>query len=333
MSIVSLERFLKDAGKSGSRPPATDSTSSYLELSSRLMAAICRSVLVGGTYTDLSCKLEDLRKNLNVASEREASGTARETEAVLQMFQNRVRQTDEETAAEFKGILDILNTAFAQLNARSEKSDERMKHLETGLSRVAKVDDLGSLRAQVGKMLEFVRQETKVDQTNGKAELDSLGSQIRQAQQTSARFRTHFATREEAVDELKARLGTGADANLHTALFVADSLRAVRVRHGDEIANNILQDLGRNEIQSLAPNGAVFCWSPTSILLIWDHADAAMAPSELPGRFKAPIECKAFVGTRTAIFNIALRSMVRAASGSVDEIVWALDRFQKGGTA
>ena len=38
-----------------------------------------------------------------------------------------MRQTDEETAKEFKGVLDILNNAFGQLNARSEKSDERMK--------------------------------------------------------------------------------------------------------------------------------------------------------------------------------------------------------------
>jgi len=333
MSIVSLEKFLYDARKSGGPAPAADATGSYLELSSRLMAAICRSVLVGETFTDLSGKLEEIRKNLNVAGEREASGTARETEALLQAFQHRVRQTDEETAQEFKGVLDILNNTFVQLNARSEKSDERMKHLEAGLNRVAKVDDLGSLRAQVGKMLEFVRQEAKFDQTNGKAEIDSLGSQIRQVQQSASRFRVHFATREEAIEELKSRLSSGGAACLHTALFVADSLRAVRVRHGDEIANNILEDLARKEIQSLVPGGGVFCWSPTSLLLIWDHADVTTAPSELPGRFKAPIECKAFVGTRTALFNIALRSVVRAANGSLDEIVWALDRFQKGGAA
>lgn len=333
MSIVSLEKFLYDARKSGGPAPATEASGSYLELSSRLMAAICRSVLVGETFTDLSGKQEELRKNLNVAAEGEASGTARETEALLQTFQQRVRQTDEETAKEFKGVLDILNNAFAKLNARSEKSDERMKHLEAGLNRVTRADDLGSLRAQVGKMLEFVRQEVKFDQTDGKAEIDSLGNQIRQAQQATSRFRVHFATREEAIEELKSRLGKGGDAGLHTALFVADSLRAVRVRHGDEIANNILQDLARKEIQSLVPSGAVFCWSPTSILLIWDHADAATAPSELSARVKAPIECKAFVGTRTALFNIALRSMVRAANGPVDEIVWALDRFQKGGAA
>ncbi|HEX4771079.1 MAG TPA: hypothetical protein VH351_09630 [Bryobacteraceae bacterium] len=333
MSIVSLEKFLYDPRRPAGPAAATDPAGSYLELSSRLMAAICRSVLVGGTFTDLSGKLDELRKNLSVAGERDASGTAHETESLLQTFQQRVRQTDEETAKEFKGVLDILNNAFGQLNARSEKSDERMKHLEAGLNHVAKVDDLGSLRAQVGKMLEFVRQEVKFDQTNGKAEIDSLGSQIRQIQQSTSRFRAPFATREEAIDALKSRLDSGKDANLHTALFVADSLRAVRVRHGDEVANNILQDLACNPIQSLAPEGAVFCWSPTSILLIWDHADVASAPGELAGRIKPPVECKAFVGTRTALFNIGLRSTVRAANGPIDEIVWALDRFQKGGSA
>jgi hypothetical protein len=330
MSIVSLEKYLYGPRKPNNPTPQSYPFS-YLELSSRLLAGVCRSVLVGEPFADLSGKLEELRKTLNAAAEREAdSGIAGETETILQTFQDRVRQTDGQTAAEFKGVLDILNNAFMQISARSEKSDERMKELETSLSRAARIEDLGTLKLYVGKMLEFVKKEGKSDQTEGKADIEKLGNQVRQAHQSSSRFRLQIGGHEEAVTELTTQL-TASNGSLHAALFVADSLRALRVRHGDEIAGNILQDLARKEIQGLAPDGNVFCWSPTSVLLLWHHDSADIAPGDLPNRVKSPLEHRAFVGTRIAVFNIVLRSVVMPARGSVQDIIFALDRFSRGG--
>jgi hypothetical protein len=330
MSIVSLEKYLRDSGKAA-KPDPQGHPFSYLELSNRLMAGVCRSVLVGEPFADLSAQLEELRKNLSVSAEREADARiAGETEALLQTFQDRVRETDEQTAKEFKGVLDVLNNAFMQISARSEKSDERMKSLESSLSRASRIDNLGTLKMFVGKMLEFVKQEGKSDQ-DGKADIENLGNQVRQAHQSSSRFRLQLGGREEAIKALTSQLAAPNNANLHVALFVADSLRALRVRHGDEIAGTILQELARKEIQELAPDGNVFCWSGTSVLLLWRHDNASAAPGDLPNRIKSPLEQRAFVGTRVAVFNIVLRSVVMAARGAAEEIVWALDRFSRGG--
>jgi hypothetical protein len=331
MSMVSLEKYLNQPRKQNNTGPQTHPFS-YLELSSRLMAGVCRSVLVGEPFADLSGKLEEVRKTLSVGAEQQAEPRiAGEIEALLQTFQDRVRQTDEQTAEEFKGVLDVLNNAFMQISSRSEQSDERMKGLEASLSRASKIDDLGTLRLYVGKMLEFVRQEGKSDQT-GKADLEKLGNQVRQAHQSGSRFRPQIGGREDALKELTTQLTAPDTANLHAALFVADSLRALRVRHGDEIAGTILQDVARKEIQGLAPDGRVFCWSPTSVLLLWDHNIATAAAKDLPNRIKSPLEHRAFVGTRIAVFNIVLRSVVMAARGNVEEVVWALDRFSRGGS-
>lgn len=333
MSIVSLEKFLYDARKRSEATPEPQSTGSYLELANRQMAAICRSVFVGETFSDLAAKLEELRKNLSVAGEPDPSKTAHKVEAILQNFQSRVRLNEQETAREFKGVLDILTNAFAQLSTRTEKSDERLKHLEAGLSRLSRTDDLGTLRSHVSRMLDFVRQESKADETSGRAELEVLSKDICKAHQFTSRYRLQIWNREQAIEDLKLRLAGDDRKTLYVGVFVVDALRALRLRHGDEIAANILQDLAQKEIQPVVPAGTVSCWSPKSILLVWNHENAAAAPSDLPSRLKAPFEHRAFVGTRTAVFTIVMRSMVRAAQGSVEEMVAAIDSFAKGGLA
>ena len=333
MSLLSLEKYLYDPRKRSEVVAERNQAGSYVEMSTRVLSAIRRSVLVGEAFVDLSEEMEGLRKSLHVESDASmASQNAARIETLLETFQNRVRQANVERASDFKNVLDILNETFTHLHAGSEKSDTRLKQFETDLNRAAKIDDISTLRGHLSKMLEVVRQEGKRDLDETHATLETLGQQIRQVHTATSRFRIQMLGRLEAIEDLKWEVAdTKNSADLYLALFASDSLRALRARHGDDIAANMLEELGRKQIQVLAPEGKVFCWSPTSLLLMWHHSDTATAPGELPNRVKSPFEYRAFVGTRVATFNVAIRSLVMQGSGTADEIVWALDRFWKGG--
>lgn len=337
MSLVSLEKYLyqsqkKHAAAEQPQPSPAPSLGGYVELSMRVLSAIRRSVFTGEALSDLSEELEAIRKELNGAAGGEAaSQSAGRVEALLATFQSRLREAQEERAADFKKVLDILNETFTHLSAGTEQSGVRLKQMEVNLSRAAKIDDLASLRGQLLKMLDYVRQESKLSQ-EAQPTLETLGQQIRQAHASTSRFRVQLPNRLEALELLKEKLAARTvPDNLHLALFAADSLRALRARHGDEIGANILDELGRKQIQALSPEGKVFCWSPTSILLMWDHRDPFTAPGDLPHHLKSPFEQRAFVGTRVATFSVAVRSLVMPATGAIEEISASLDRFWKGG--
>jgi hypothetical protein len=336
MSLLKLEKSLYNLRKRVEPAPETrlPSGAGYLVLATRVISAIRRSVFVGETFSDLSAQLETIRKDLHVESEPTVlSENANLIEKSLEAFHSRTREENQGRANDFRNVLDILNETFSHLHSGSEKSGGRLKALEAGLSRAAKIDDLAALRTHMSQMLEFVRQEGKRDQLESEETLESLGQQIQQAHTAISRFRLQMPDRADAIAHLTSQLANvETSADLHVALFVIDSLRAIRIRHGEEIALHALEDLGRKKIPHLDPRGKVFCWSPTSILLVWRHADEKTAPGDLPARLQSPLEHRAFVGTRIATFTLAVRSVVMAAAGPVDEIVWALDRFWKGGS-
>lgn len=330
MGILSLEKYLY-GGRPTNTTAAVDEVGAptYLEFAVRALSSIRRSVLVGESLADISENVELIRRALEVESQTESiSDCADQLDALLEVFQKRNREQLQAQTNEFRHLLDILNDTFAHLDAGTEKSVERFRQLEAGLSKAARLEDLTALRGQLCKMLEYVRSESARDQRETKTAVETLGKQIREVQ-TLPRARTQLLGRSEALafaTELRA-----AGGQPQAALFAADSLRAIRIRHGDDLANSILQDAARKHIAGLTPNGHVFCWSPAAVLLIWNQAEVDIPPAQVPSRLQMPLQHRAFVGARMATFSIAVRSVVLPATGAIEDLAEALDRFAQAG--
>lgn len=332
MGLLSLERYLYAGQPQIESNSAETEPPNYLDFATRTLSSIRRSVLTGESLHDLSENVELIRRTLQIeSSEKCISECANQMEGLLESFQQRNREQGQQQAAEIHNLLDLLNETFVHFHAGTEKSAERLKELETGLGRAAKIDDIAALRAQVSKMLDYVRAEGARDQHEDQKTLENLGQQIRDAH-TVSRPQTKLSGKADALEYL-ACLRRGESSNPHAALFVVDSLRAIRVRHGDELANTILRDAATKSIAPLTPGGKAFCWSPISILLVWDHAGSETAPADILNRLPTALQQRAFIGTRIATFSLAVRFMVVPAAAPVDEIVSALDRFAKAGPA
>ena len=101
MSILTLNKFLLNGWRESEAVIPEAISGHYLDVASRALAAIRRSVLVGETFTDLFEEMDSIRKDLHVENGSEAvSACATRVEDLLVTYQNRLRSADQDRAAE-----------------------------------------------------------------------------------------------------------------------------------------------------------------------------------------------------------------------------------------
>jgi len=335
LSLVTLNRYLLGRRHEGEVVVPEPPSENYLDLATRTIAALRRSVLCGETFADLFEAADAIRKDLHVEHGHEiVNQCATKMEDLLAAYQARLRQAECDRASDLRSVLDMLNETMSYFTDDSQRTAERRKQLETNLTKAARLEDISSLRSYLTRMVQAVRDEGRQDHDKTKEVIDLLGRQIQQVHRAQQKFSSDLPGRTEAINYLSHIRETHRHSSqLHIALFVADSLAAIRERHGDETAKAILQDLGRKQLKSLTPDGQVFCWSPNALALIWQHTDDSSAASDLSAGLKMPCEQRVFVGTRVAIFNVMLRSLTVEVRDSTEEIEATLDRFNRRGSA
>jgi hypothetical protein len=333
VSILTLNKFLLNGWRESEVVVPEAISGHYLDVASRALAAIRRSVLVGETFTDLFEEMDAIRKDLHVENGSEAVGVcATRVEDLLVTYQNRLRSADQDRAADFKSVVEVLNEALTYLTEHDQTSQERREQLENNLSVAARLDDISTLRSHLAKILLSVRDEGRRGRDKAQEVIASLGQQIQQVHKVQSRFAPQLPGRNSAVEHLKPILETTA-VGLRMAMFAADALRVIRERHGEEVATSIVQDLGLKRLQPLFQESKVFRWAPNALLLVWRDTDASKAPGDVLVGLKPSYEQRAFVGTRVAVFSITLRSLVIQTRGTMDELILTFDRFSRAGAA
>jgi hypothetical protein len=333
VSILTLNKFLLNDRRESQGAVPEAIPGHYLDVASRALAAVRRSVLVGETFADLFEEMDSIRKDLHVENGPEAvSVCATRVEDLLVTYQNRLRTADQDRSADFKSVVDVLNEALNYLTEDNQKSQERREQLENNLTVAARLEDVSTLRSHLAKILLSVRDEGRRGRDKAQQVIDSLGQQIQQVHKAQSRFAPQLPGRNSAIEHLKPILGaTPPPAGVRMAMFAADSVRVIRERHGDEVASSIVQDLGLKRLQPLFPESKVFRWAPNALLLVWRDTDPSKAPGDVLVGLKPSYEQRAFVGTRVAVFSITLRSLVIQTRGTMEELILTFDRFSRAG--
>ena len=180
-------------------------------------------------------------------------------------------------------------------------------------------------------MLAFVRDELVQERDQTREALRALGKQLDLANRAASRFRTNLPNRDEAISALARTTGEAeSEDKPYVGIFVADVLSTLQLRHGNDISEYFLAEVGRRRILPLVPGGKIFRWSAQSVLAIWSsNKGLAEISAEIANSCQIPFECQAFVGTRTATFCIALRFRVLTSQLNTVELVRAFDGFAK----
>jgi GGDEF domain-containing protein len=328
LSLLSLEKYLYAPynGPEIARKP--EAVTGFFGFSSSLLETI-RSALIGEALADIARNLDSLRESLRPDHEPTAlKESAQRFGDLYAQFRDRLKRADQERAEDFRRVLGILSEAVAYLSSGSHASGSRFQKLEDSLQLATKMEDLGTLRTHLSKVLQNVRQEATQERQQTRGVLEFLGSQIRDSEQAASRLGIGMALRQEAIDDINLALrDTSANGNVYATLFVADSLKRLIALHGSDIADKLLQEFARKEIQPLAPNGKVFRWSPTSVLLLWRSEKSHEQLRDTADTPKSLFEYRALVGTQLVTAKVAVRYLLLQMRGAFDDILCNLDNF------
>ncbi|MBV9441110.1 MAG: hypothetical protein JO217_00315 [Acidobacteriaceae bacterium] len=335
MSLLSLEKYLySDLRTLTAGSDSRADGSGYYELACCVLLSVSRTVLAAEHLSDIAEQVEQLRADLQPGADGESlAQAAQRFQVILQTFKGRLQRLDRERADDFRNILSILNEAFASLDSGGERAGVRFKHIERSLHDATKIEDLRRLKLHLSDVLRFVREESEDESRKTRTALEALGAQLEVAHQAAAKFsggglrgREHgLAYLAEAIDQRE-----NSEA-LYAGLFVADALRAVRSRHGNQVCETLLNDISQKLIHQLLPDARVFEWSSDAVLMVWRSAEKFTAVSQkIRTALNHPFENRAFVGTRVANFSISVRSLLLEARGRVDGIVSKLEQFGTG---
>jgi hypothetical protein len=181
-------------------------------------------------------------------------------------------------------------------------------------------------------MLAFMHDTAAPDCEGTRQSLEALGKQLQLANRAASRFRVSLPSRAEAISQLQRETSPiESEAKFYVGIFAADVLSTLRSRHGNEVSEYLLDEVSRRNILPLVPGGKIFRWSAQSILAIWRSPNTtAQISAYIANSCAMPFSCQVFVGTRTATFQITMRSAVWQTHENTAELICALDSFSMG---
>jgi GGDEF domain-containing protein len=309
--------------------PLPASGGGYFAFCGSLLGSLSRSIVLGEALSDVRNDIETLIDGLDPESSPETLlATTRKFDSILRVFRDRLQEADEKRAADFRQVLSSLNEAFKYLNQGSAKSDVRLKTLEKSLRRSIEIDSIDRLKSYLSDVVQSVRNEAEEGRKERAEALQSMEQHLLRAQKSASEFQVALRGKEDAVAHLSDSVSeSNPEAPLLVAMFVADSFDAVRTRHGNAVADELLLQLVREHVQPLLPNSKVYSWSANSLVAIGAEKDPLdKIAHRLHEAGKAPAELRTLIGTRNAVFNVMLRSVVMQAS-EPQQVVSALDGF------
>ncbi len=327
MNFVSLEKYLNGARTAGTELEAA-AEQTFPALAQNVLEYAEQFAFCGESLEDLAGQLRAVR--LQLTSPHQADSLPSISLRVREIFREsreRIQKAEIERNQEFRNVLNMLSEALTHVSSRNERSKNTYKALEQSLQSASKLDNVTAIRNRLSRVLEFIRSEEQLErETGGKAE-DAIGTQLLQAQQSASRFRVRLLDRRSALEQI--RLAAEGGQGLQGGLFVCSQLQPIRVRHGNEICDDLIDELGRRELQDLVPGGAVYRWSPISIILLWKAENGSESREAVLRQLKPAYEHRVLVGNRMATFRVAFKSLVTHLSGQMVEIAKNLDQFEK----
>jgi hypothetical protein len=170
--------------------------------------------------------------------------------------------------------------------------------------------------------------KAQVQQDGTPAALQALNTQLAFAHRAACRFGSALSNREKAISDLRMRTEGPGAVDAYAALFVVDAVAALQKRHGSEISDALLNEFGREQIETIVPHGKLFRWSLKAVLALWESEELPYRRVEslIHEKLRLPYEYKASVGCRIATFNIPVRTLILPLEAGTD-IVPELDHF------
>jgi GGDEF domain-containing protein len=194
----------------------------------------------------------------------EALVTAEAALQVLAEHNQRTKAFLRQPVVELQSIISMLTETIAEMASGCDTSVRRLQSVERHIEKARHINDVQELK---GRLLECLEQQT-ARATAGKihAELE-CSKQLLGQTPTELDPVTALPAEGAVAEALRVRLKR--DAQSYVAAFVVQNVRAINIRFGDTIGDQVLRAFRDHLRASLPPADGLYRWSgPTVVALI-----------------------------------------------------------------
>jgi len=202
----------------------------------------------------------------------EALVTAEAALQVLAEHNQRTKAFLRQPVVELQSIISMLTETIAEMASGCDTSVRRLQSVERHIEKARHINDVQELKGRLLECLEQVKAETAQQQT-ARATAGKIHAELECSKQLLGQTPTELdpvtaLPAEGAVAEaLRVRLKR--DAQSYVAAFVVQNVRAINIRFGDTIGDQVLRAFRDHLRASLPPADGLYRWSgPTVVALI-----------------------------------------------------------------
>jgi GGDEF domain-containing protein len=213
---------------------------------------------------------------------------------------------------ELQNMITMLTQTVIAVGASSETSVAGLQQIEKSLERTRMVEDIHSVKAQLGECLKSVRGESLRQKADGKAALDRIQQELAQSMQRigglSLGPRTDPATglpgKPEACKALQEAMASPAPA--FVLIAVINRLEVVIARFGSAIGDQGLAVAAQHFRSALSAGDLLYRWQGPALVAILSRSAAIDSVREEVGRFAGKKLEKSFaIGSRSVSLPIS----------------------------
>lgn len=231
---------------------------------------------------------------------------------------------------EYQRIVHMLTDAVASCARGNQRAVGRLKALESRLERAAQVEDVRTLRIELGQCLEVLQENMRQQvQDASEAARLHLSAQSVCLPAVSREAGPDAATGLPARDAAEKAMTDGRrDGEFYVLVFVLDRFPAIQVRFGCDLADNILGRLTRHVQGKLSGNDRLYRWNGTTFVgVLARQGRISEVTGELSRAIGTKFEEHVEVGNRSILLSVSLTWIVFPLAGPASEMVRRIEEF------
>jgi GGDEF domain-containing protein len=232
---------------------------------------------------------------------------------------------------ELQKMIGMLTETVIAVGSGTENSVTSLQEIEKSIEQVRLLEDIHSIKAQLGICLEGVRGETQRQKDQGKVLLEKLEKELAQTRRSGSTVVnldqvTHLPDKTAA--EARLREAVGAVDLSFLVLAVVNRVHAVNARFGYAIGDEVLAEAAQHFRESLSNEDQLFRWQGPALVAILKREESIDAVREELRRFADKKIDKTFMfGARSILLPISTSWTVFLIESPLDALIRKVETF------
>jgi GGDEF domain-containing protein len=239
-------------------------------------------------------------------------------------------------STELQKMIAMLTRTVIAVGTSSETSVARLQEIEKTMEQARFLDDIRSVKAQLGDCLERVRGEATRHKAEGKALVETLQQQLADSKDLSAGASravnldpaTGLADKAEAQRALEQAANSQEVSGKFVLIAVVNRMRAVNARFGYNIGDQILGMVAEYFRRSLPAEDKLCRWQGPALLAILSRkVSLTLVRHEIRRFAEARLEKTFVVGERSIMLPVSTSWTVFPLIGPADAMLRRIEIF------